>query len=492
MRPGRHPDRGHLRPRQPEGGRPTSRATSAPTPARVRRSSRLNTPSFKGDVLIYQNEICAGLGAERHRRRDARRRHQPAQAQEAGRGLRRLHQQGQEPDPLQPGALGVRLDQRRDRPGLRDHDRRRGGHRHRHHRHHQPEQADVGRRVRLRGRSPRSRSGAVHGDAVFIHDEVVKKIDGRYIGLLSYWDGGYIQVDLTDPANAVFLGDTDYPAVDPVLLARDRHRALARGQRPRGRVHARQRVLRRHRRGLRPVPHRRRRSPTGRSPATTLTAIQGSDVPQIDNDTSLTGDTRFVGLACDAASHPAGRRRPPDRRHRAGRLRLHRQGPDRRRRPATRAPIVFNRTGVDGCETLITMLADGRHPGRVRLPHRRLPHPRARRSPATPARTTAPARPAPAVGRGRLRPSTSSAVFDGWGYIHLFDADDDGRPRPVRHPRGPRPGLRRRLRRPVGARGGDRPRRRPGLRLVLLGRLPGAELRRRRPQEVGRSSPAPA
>ena len=45
--------------------------------------------------------------------------------------------------------------------------------------------------------------GAVHRDAVFIHDEVVKKIHGQYVGLLSYWDGGDIQVDLTDPANAV-------------------------------------------------------------------------------------------------------------------------------------------------------------------------------------------------------------------------------------------------------------------------------------------------
>ncbi len=46
----------------------------------------------------------------------------------------------------------------------------------------------------------------------------MKKIGDRYVGLLSYWDGGYIQVDLTDPAKAAYLGDTDYLAVDPVLL----------------------------------------------------------------------------------------------------------------------------------------------------------------------------------------------------------------------------------------------------------------------------------
>jgi hypothetical protein len=52
-----------------------------------------------------------------------------------------------------------------------------------------------------------------------LHDMVVKEIDGRFIMLLSYWDGGYVLLDVTDPANPVFLGDTDYPAVDPELFA---------------------------------------------------------------------------------------------------------------------------------------------------------------------------------------------------------------------------------------------------------------------------------
>ena len=51
---------------------------------------------------------------------------------------------------------------------------------------------------------------------VFLHDMVVKEIGGRQVMLLSYWDGGYIKLDVTDPANAVFIADTDYAAVDPV------------------------------------------------------------------------------------------------------------------------------------------------------------------------------------------------------------------------------------------------------------------------------------
>jgi hypothetical protein len=52
----------------------------------------------------------------------------------------------------------------------------------------------------------------------FLHDIVVKEIDGSFIMLLSYWDGGYVLLDVTDPANAVFLGDTDFAPVDPELL----------------------------------------------------------------------------------------------------------------------------------------------------------------------------------------------------------------------------------------------------------------------------------
>jgi hypothetical protein len=51
----------------------------------------------------------------------------------------------------------------------------------------------------------------------FIHDMVVKQIGGRFIMLVSYWDGGYARLDVTDPTKAVFLGDTDYASVDPQL-----------------------------------------------------------------------------------------------------------------------------------------------------------------------------------------------------------------------------------------------------------------------------------
>ena len=52
----------------------------------------------------------------------------------------------------------------------------------------------------------------------FLHDMVVKQINGRFIMLLSYWDGGYVLLDVTDPANPIFLRDSEFSSIDPELF----------------------------------------------------------------------------------------------------------------------------------------------------------------------------------------------------------------------------------------------------------------------------------
>jgi hypothetical protein len=52
----------------------------------------------------------------------------------------------------------------------------------------------------------------------FLHDMVVKQIDGDWFMLLSYWDGGWVILNVNDPANPVYVADFEYPAVDPELL----------------------------------------------------------------------------------------------------------------------------------------------------------------------------------------------------------------------------------------------------------------------------------
>jgi len=54
-------------------------------------------------------------------------------------------------------------------------------------------------------------------DDAGLHDMVVKRIGGDWIMLLSYWDGGYVQMNVNNPAAPTFISDTDYPAIDPEL-----------------------------------------------------------------------------------------------------------------------------------------------------------------------------------------------------------------------------------------------------------------------------------
>lgn len=53
---------------------------------------------------------------------------------------------------------------------------------------------------------------------IFLHDIVVKQINGHWIMLLSYWDGGYIQLNVDNPAAPTLIGDTDFTVPDPELL----------------------------------------------------------------------------------------------------------------------------------------------------------------------------------------------------------------------------------------------------------------------------------
>jgi hypothetical protein len=53
---------------------------------------------------------------------------------------------------------------------------------------------------------------------VFHHDVVVKEVNGRFVMLVSYWDGGYVTLDVTDPKNAAYIGDSDFAQADPQML----------------------------------------------------------------------------------------------------------------------------------------------------------------------------------------------------------------------------------------------------------------------------------
>ena len=51
---------------------------------------------------------------------------------------------------------------------------------------------------------------------VFLHDIWVQENNGKIIAYLAYWDAGLVLLDVTDPKNPVFLGDSKYGVPDPL------------------------------------------------------------------------------------------------------------------------------------------------------------------------------------------------------------------------------------------------------------------------------------
>lgn len=64
---------------------------------------------------------------------------------------------------------------------------------------------------------PDAHSPLANGESVFLHDMVVKKVNGDYLALLSYWDAGWIVLNVNNPANPVFVNDSNYPDPEPLL-----------------------------------------------------------------------------------------------------------------------------------------------------------------------------------------------------------------------------------------------------------------------------------
>ena len=138
---------------------------------------------------------------------------------------------------------------------------------------------------------------------VFLHDIVVEEIDGRFYMLLSYWDAGYVVLDVTDPLAPTYVADSDYAQIDPELLEQ-----AGLEEKPEGNGHQAEWT----RDNAHIIGTDEDFSPTGLE-ATNLTdgvgfqSSQGSDTPQIGAGETLTGTTVYGGRACngDAAVPPA-------------------------------------------------------------------------------------------------------------------------------------------------------------------------------------------
>lgn len=253
---------------------------------------------------------------------------------------------------------------------------------------------------------------------VFLHDMVVKAIDGRQIMLLSYWDAGYVVLDMTDPRAPTYVGDTDFANPDPEALESGWNVA------PEGNGH--QSELTRDNKYL--IGADEDFSPLavlGRNldDATDVTVTQGSDTRLLLDAQVVEGPSVFVGRACngDATVPPAGGGTQIAVVER-GLCTFSEKVANVIAAGGYEAVLVFNRVGTDGgCNGLLGMNVAGDIPTFGVAPRgegfaifdQSYDNAACRAG-------TGPARLPVAVGTvgDTLR---FTGRFDGWGYVHLFD-----------------------------------------------------------------------
>jgi len=137
---------------------------------------------------------------------------------------------------------------------------------------------------------------------IFLHDMVVKEVDGRQIMSASYWDAGHVKLDVTDVDDVRYLGDTDMAEIDPEA-AESGLTVPPEGNAHQSEFTADDRHLIGSDEDFGPYAIRARNE----TDATDLTASQGSDTPLLAEGQRISGQARFGGRACPGdPAVPAG------------------------------------------------------------------------------------------------------------------------------------------------------------------------------------------
>lgn len=249
----------------------------------------------------------------------------------------------------------------------------------------------------------------------FFHDLIVKEIDGRQVMLASYWDGGYVKLDVTDPKNAEYLADSDFKNPDPE--AKESGLTVE----PEGNAHQSEFSLKNNfivgtDEDFSPYSVEARNTTDDAE----FDATQGSDTPQVDSDRSLEGQTVFVGRACNTdAAVPAGDGSQVAVVER-GVCGFTEKVQNVESAGGYVGVIVMNREGSDACSDLLNMSVEGTIPalfvgrdtGFAFFDDTPYNEDACRGGDGT---AQAP------IAIGTTGDTVSvKAVFDGWGYVHLF------------------------------------------------------------------------
>jgi hypothetical protein len=268
-----------------------------------------------------------------------------------------------------------------------------------------------------------------NGGLVLHHDVVVKRIGGRPVMKVDYWDAGYVQLDVSDPSNPTLITDTRFAGEDPLFPGS--------GLTPEGNAHQgefsfdNQFLLA----ADEDFTTFRLTSTITEAPFEGVEFTPAvSDAEPIPGGSVISGDTEFVGDACDTLPAPTagvtialaerGGTLP------GGEACGFQNKIDNIEAAGYELAIIFNNTAGEPprCESLINMLVD---PATTDIPALFVGRAEALQIlgvfdestyQCTGAATPTPGdTEAPPVGTQGLSISLASN-FDGWGYAHLYDA----------------------------------------------------------------------
>jgi hypothetical protein len=252
---------------------------------------------------------------------------------------------------------------------------------------------------------------------VFLHDMVVKEIGGKQVMLLSYWDGGYVKVDMTDPLAPKYLGDTDFTNPDPEA-AESGLTVPPEGNGHQAEFTADNRYVIGADEDFAPYALTARNT----TDDTAIHASQGSGTTKLAEGQTITGPSVFVGRACNGdPAVPAGAAGTQIAVVERGVCSFTEKVANVIAAGGYEAILVFNRTASDGCETPLSMSVDGNIPTFGVAP----------RSQGYAIFNVTYDEAACLAGDGTQQAPialgtigdalTFSSYFDGWGYVHLFD-----------------------------------------------------------------------
>jgi hypothetical protein len=252
---------------------------------------------------------------------------------------------------------------------------------------------------------------------IFLHDMVVKEIGGKQVMLLSYWDAGYVKLDVTNPRMPQYLGDTDFTDPDPEA-AESGFTVPPEGNGHQSEFTTDNAYVIGADEDFAPYALRARNVTDG----TDLTASQGSGTRLLQEGETITGQAKFVGRACPGdPAVPAGD---------GTQIAVVERGVCLFTEKVTSvlqaggydAVLVFNRTGSDACNQLLGMTVEGDIPTFGVAPRQQgfaifgvegsyddaacLAGDGTQQAPITFGATG--------------DTLTFSSYFDGWGYVHLF------------------------------------------------------------------------